>query len=501
MILNVKVVAGTLGALVFFLGVALLIPAIIAHVYNEPGLMAFGLTGLLSMVVGGGTAYALRAEVENMRIREGFAIVTLTWFVLSLVGAVPFLASGIFTTYTDAFFETMSGFTTTGASVLGGETTRTIESVPHAHLFWRSFTQWLGGMGIIVLTLAILPILGVGGMQLFRAEAPGPSTDKLTPRIRETARRLWMIYVGLTFANALALMPALGPFDSINHAFATMATGGFSTRDGSVGAFDSAYVDAVTTVFMFLAGVSFVLHFRLFSMRRLDVFRNTEFYAYAAIILVATVILVIGTWTPTVDGLLVHHAPGSVTYQSLAESLRHAAFQAVSITTTTGFGTADYQLWPALAVGGVFLLFFSGGMAGSTAGGVKVVRHVLMFKNSYRDMKQLVHPQAMLPLRLDGNVVGSDVMRNVQSFLVLYIGLVGLGTGLLAFLGVDLLTALGSVMSSVGNIGPGFGTTGPAENYAHIPAAGKWILAMLMMAGRLEIFTVVILLSPVFWKR
>lgn len=500
MVLNLKAVFGTLGALVFFLGVALMTPAFVAVVYREPAGWSFVLTAVLSFGVGGGLWWKLGREPDAVRIREGFAIVAAAWLVLSLIGALPYMFAGTLDSFTDAFFETMSGFTTTGATILGGVNTPDIEELPNAFLFWRSVTHWLGGMGIIVLTLAILPILGVGGMQLFRAEVPGPSADKLTPRVRETARRLWIIYVGLTAVEVVLLLPPMGLFDALNHAMSTMATGGFSTRSASVGGFGSVYVDWVIVVFMFMAGMNFALHFRLFTGRQLTVFRDTEFKVYAWITFVAVAIATIAIWEPTAlrFPMSVDHPQDVVT--SLADSLRYAAFQVIAIITTTGFGTADYELWPPLGVAVIFLLFFSGGMAGSTAGGVKIMRHVLMFKNSFKEIKQLVHPQAMLPIRLNDQVVSQDVMRNVLSFIVLYIALIGLGTAAMAIVGMDLLTAFGSTMSCVGNIGPAFGSTGPAENYAHIPAGGKWVLSLLMMAGRLEIFTVLILFVPAFWR-
>lgn len=501
MILQVKAIFGTLGALVFFLGVAMLGPVIVALYYGEPAGWSFLATAATAMIGGALAWWKIGRTPDAVRVREAFAIVALAWFVLSLVGAIPFVLGGVLDSYTDAFFETMSGFTTTGATILGGAETPDIEALPRAHLFWRSITHWLGGMGIIVLTLAILPILGVGGMQLFRAEVPGPSTDKLTPRVRETARRLWIIYFGLTLAEMLLLLPVMGLFDAINHAFSTMATGGFSTRSASVGGFESAYVEWVIIVFMFLAGINFALHFRLFTGRDISIVRDTEFRVYAAITAVAILIVTFGIWAPTAGVIPLAEAGAGTAYAALGDSLRAAAFQVIAIVTTTGFGTADYLAWPALAIGIIFMLFFSGGMAGSTAGGVKIMRHVLMFKNSFKEVKQLIHPQAMLPIRMNGEVVSQEVMRNVLSFLVLYLGLIGLGTLVLSFLGLDLLTSFGSTLSSVGNIGPAFGTTGPVANYAHIPAFGKWVLAFLMMAGRLEIFTVLILFVPAFWKR
>ena len=499
--LDLKAVARTLGGLLLFLGAALVLPALVGLLYGEPSWWTFAATAAGTLALGGGAWFGLgghRGAGEDLGIREGFAIVALSWFVLALVGALPFVLAGLLS-YTDAFFETISGFTTTGATILGGSATPAIEALPNSFLFWRSLAHWMGGMGIIVLTLAILPILGVGGMQLFKAEVPGPSADKLTPRVRETAKRLWMIYVGITIVEMLLLLPAMSPFDAVNHAFATMATGGFSTENGSVGQYDSAYIDWVITVFMFLAGMNFALHYRMLRGKAITVWRDTEFRAYTAITLLATFFIAVATWQPTSWTMVASETFAG--YASLADALRYAAFQASAIITTTGFGTADYELWPPLAIVTVFVLFFCGGMAGSTGGGVKVIRHVLLAKNSYKEIRQLVHPRAILPVRLNGDVVPDDVMRNVLSFIVLYLGLVAIGTVVMALTGLDLLSAFGTTISSVGNIGPAFGNFGPTENYAAISSFGKWFLGLLMIAGRLEIFTVLILFAPDFWRR
>lgn len=549
MVLNLKAVAGVLGALMFALGLSLLAPMAVSLFYGEAEWWGFGVVALGAMALGG-TSWALFRPKDELRIRDGFAIVALAWFVLSLVGALPFVITGVLTEYSDAFFETMSGFTTTGATILGGADTPAIEDMPNAFLFWRSLTHWMGGMGIIVLTLAVLPLLGIGGMQLFKAEVPGPQTDKLTPRVTETAKRLWAIYVGLTFIEVILLLPAMSLFDAINHAFATMATGGFSTENGSVGQYGSAYVDWVIIVFMVLAGINFTMHYLMLHKQFTPIWRNEEFRVYVSILLGATALLTVVLWNTadpiipdavTLNGEVVEHEIASsgedgvtvdetvtsdegregaegmgggaeagtgevqgrsiVRYDSFWTSLRYSAFQAAAIITTTGFGTADYELWPPLAVGIIFALFFVGGMAGSTGGGVKVVRVLLILKNSYREFKKLIHPQAVIPIRLDHRVVSDSIMQNVLSFIVLYIGLIGVGTLIMGFLGLDLMSAFGAALSSVGNVGPAFGTLGPTENYTHLPVAGKWVLSILMMAGRLEIFTLLMLFTPQFWKR
>ena len=554
MTIDWKAIAGLIGVLLVALGVSLLAPMGVGLAYGEAEWWAFGATGGVAILVGA-ALWKLFKPSDELRVREGFAIVGLAWFVLSLVGAVPWVLSGVLAEFTDAFFEVMSGFTTTGATILGGADTPQIEAVPNAFLFWRSLTHWLGGMGIIVLTIAILPLLGVGGMQLFKAEVPGPSADKLTPRVTETAKRLWAIYVILTAAQVLLLLPAMSLFDAVNHAMATLATGGFSTENGSVGQYGSAYIDWVITVFMVLAGMNFALHYQLFHRNLKPVLQNEELRVYLAILAGATLFLTLVLWTPTgdllpapvtLDGEVVtqevvasragdgavggeaatrdaQRAGGDrigggaalgtelasreargrtvVRYDAFADALRYGAFQAASIITTTGFGTADYEVWPPFALVILFALFFVGGMAGSTGGGVKVVRVLLILKNSFRELRQLVHPQAILPIRLDHRVVPDGILRNVLSFIVFYVGLIGLGTLLMGFMGLDIWSAFSATFSCVGNVGPAFGAMGPTENYTHVPVAGKWVLSILMMAGRLEIFTVLLLFTPAFWKR
>lgn len=498
MVLNLKAVAGTLGVLVAYLGVALLIPSAVAIGYGERAWMALLGTAILSIASGGLLWRAWGRDLDQVRIREGFAIVATSWLVVSLIGALPYALSGEIPSYTNAFFETMSGFTTTGASILGGANTRAIEEISHGLLFWRSMTHWLGGMGIIVLALAILPILGVGGMQLFKAEAPGPTADKLTPRVRETAKRLWMIYVGITAIEAVLLFGAMGPFDAINHALATTSTGGFSTRSASIAYFESAYVEWIITLFMFLSGVSFVLHYRLLGRGRSVVFRNTELRVYSAVIVIATMVVTLSIWSPVRNIMNTTTFAG---YDSFMDALRSSAFQVTSIITTTGFGLADYVLWPPLAIAVIFVLFFIGGMAGSTSGGIKVVRQVVLFKNSFREIRRLLHPNAVIPLRLNGRVIPAEVVREVLSFVILYLALVVLGTIAMCFFGLDLVSSLGVVASSLGNVGPAFGALGPTASYASLPELAKWFLAILMMIGRLEIFTVLILFSPEYWRR
>ena len=415
--------------------------------------------------------------------REGYIIVSTAWVVISLFGALPFVVSGCIPSYTDAFFETISGFTTTGATILTD-----VEAMPEGLLFWRSTTHWIGGMGIIVLSLAILPFLGIGGMQLFIAEVPGPTPDKLRPRITQTAKRLWGIYVLLTIVETLLLMlGGMNFFDGICHAFGTMATGGFSTRNASVAGF-SPYIQYVIAIFMILAGTNFTLHYLALHGRVKDIWRNEEYRYYIFTILITSF---------TIAVALILSNLGSDVEQAFRDSI----FTVASIITTTGFITADYLMWPGALWFLVFMLMFVGGSAGSTGGGIKVVRQLLLFKNSFLELKRLMHPQAVIPVRMNGRPVSQDIIFNVLAFFLIYIIIFAIGTFVMSLLGLDFETAIGSTAATLGNIGPGIGSVGPVGNYSEIPGFGKWFLSFLMLLGRLELFTVLILFSPVFWKR
>jgi len=490
---DISTVLGILGSFVFFLGFALLIPMLVAFVYDEQVWHTFLLSASIAFVVGGALYYSFRPRTE-LRVREGFLVVSLTWLFLSLVGALPFVISGILPSYTDAVFETMSGLTTTGATIFGGTTgsgfaNPGIETLPMSMLFWRSLAHWLGGMGIIVLSLAILPLLGVGGMQLFQAESPGPTTDKLTPRVQETAKLLWGVYVAFTAVEFLLLWahPSMDWFDAINHAFATLATGGFSTKSASIAAFDSVYVDTVITLFMFLAGINFAMHFRLLRGDTESFFNNRETRFYSLITAIAIVAISGSLWI--------------FDEYSIGKALQYGAFQAVSIITTTGFGTDDYELWYSFGGFFLFLLFFTGGCAGSTGGGPKMVRWMIIIRNSFREIKQIVHPKAILPIRIGDKTVDPNIQRTVLSFFVLYLIVFGFGALVMATMGYGMESAIGASIACLGNIGPGWGEFGPTDNYAQIPIFGKWILIIMMMIGRLEIFTVLLIFTPAFWKQ
>ena len=438
----------------------------------------------VTALIAGIFLFATRSSGRSQpSFKDGFLFVVGGWGMVALLGALPFYLSGTIPSFCDAYFEAISGFTTTGASIL-----TEIQSLPRSILYWRSLTHWLGGMGIVVLTVAILPLLGVGGLQLVKAEAPGPTVDKITPRIAETAKYLWYIYLGMTVMETLLLVGGgMGFLNALTHTFGTVATGGFSTMNASVAHFDSAYIDWVITFFMVAAGMNFVLHFRLLTGNVQTLFTNTELKAYLLIFVSAT--------------LMVAYKLHLEVYQGFAEALRYAAFQVASILTTTGYATADYEKWPYMAQAVLFLLMFVGGCSGSTGGGIKVIRIVTLFKQAVNEMKYLIHPKAVFPLRFSGHVVRKNIVYAISGFFFLYITILLLVTFVVSLAGVDLLSAVSTALATVGNIGPGFGVIGPTKHYAHFPDFVKWVLSFAMMAGRLELYTVLVLFTPMFWRR
>ena len=472
--------------LIFFLGLFMLLPLAVGLIHQDPSLLPYLKSMGISIAVGGVLFLALRkksARTDYVSQREGMGIVALGWIAVGAFGALPFYFSGQFGGFTDCFFESVSGFTTTGASIL-----REIEPVSKGMLFWRSFIQWLGGMGIIVLSLAILPILGVGGMQLYKAEVPSPVPDKLKPRIRDTAMILWKVYALITALEVVLLMfGGMDLYDALNHAFTTLPTGGFSTRNASVAHFDSFYIDMVITLFMLLAGINFTLHYQFLKGETLAFWRDSECRFFIGATLLLTLVVAF-------DIL------GNV-YQTVAEAFRYSVFQIASILTTTGFATADYEQWPAMSQIILLLCMFIGGSAGSTGGGMKCLWVMVYFKYCYKELFSLIHPHAVTHVKIAGKTVPEDVVRSVLGFLALYMMLFALSVVLLAGVGVDFITAFGAVAATIGNIGPGFGMVGPVENYADIPALGKWLLIWCMLLGRLEIYTVIILLVPEFWRK
>ncbi len=440
-------------------------------------------TGLSIAAIGGLIFASLKNYKKDIRKRESYLIVGSGWIAMSAFGALPFVIHGSIPSYTDAFFETISGFTTTGASILND-----IESLPHGLLFWRSFTQWLGGMGIIVLSLAILPILGIGGMQLFVAEVPGPTKDKIHPRIRETAKRLWGIYLLLTLAEtALLITGGMNLFDALTHSFTTMATGGFSTKQASIAAWDSPFIHYVIIFFMFVAGMNFSLHYYWLRGAWKKLTGNDEFKFYLFFVLGVSIVIAVD--------LFLHG------YGNVEKSFRDSLFQTVSIVTTTGYVTSDYETWGAFYQIVFFILLFAGGCAGSTGGAIKMVRHQLLIKNSLNELKRLLHPRAVIPVRFNKKIVSNEVLANIMAFSFWYIAIFLAGMLILSLLGMDFISAIGAAATTLGNVGPGIGTVGPSLNFANVPTAGKWILSFLMLVGRLELFTILVIFSKSFWKK
>ncbi len=474
----------TISILLLMVSAFMLLPAGIAVGSGEAGLALYFVIPIFIAAIS--ALFAIRATagstVSGLSIRDGFLFVTLSWIFSALLGCLPFWMSRAIPSFTDAYFETMSGFTTTGASIL-----TEIESLPRCMLFWRSLTHWLGGMGIVVLTVALLPLLGVGGVYLLKAEAPGPSIDKTMPRIAQTAKTLWLIYVIMTAVEILLLwLGGMDLFDASTHTFGTLATGGFSTRNKSVGAFSSPYLQWVITIFMILAGVNFGLYFRAITGHIGRVFRDTELRVYLAIFFVATAIITFSL-TPSMPG-------------GLEPRIRAAAFQCASILTTTGYATDDFEAWPALSRTVLFLLMFVGGCSGSTGGGIKVVRIVSLFKLGWHEMRYMLHPRGIFKLKLNGEVLKKNYVYSVAGFLFLYVFLLGVITLVVASASNDIVTSFSTALVTLGNIGPGFGKVGPTDNYSFFPDYVKWVLSFAMMAGRLEIYTVLILFAPSFWK-
>lgn len=490
--IDFKLISGILGGLIFCLGAALLLPFLVALLYSEASWSSFLVTAVVAMLLGA-VLFILFQPKQELRMREAFLIVTLAWFVGSLVGAFPFILSGALESYTDAVFETMSGLSTTGATILGGITHEgilnpNIEELDKSLLFWRSLSHWLGGMGIIVLTLALLPLLGIGGMELYQAEYSGSTSDKLTPRIQETAFLLWSVYVGLTFVQFLLLWahPSMDWFEAINHAFSTLATGGFSTQNDSIIGFNSVYIDVIVIIFMFLAGINFALHYRLFTGNSKSFFENREIRFYTLLTLLFIFLISGGLWI--------------VDNYSFGDALRFGSFQVLAILTTTGFGTDDYALWMPFSSFLLFLLFFTGGCAGSTGGGIKMIRLMIIAKNVGREFKQILHPQAVLPIRMGNRVIESSTLKTILGFFVVYFIIFAVGAVIMSFMGYDFMSSMGASIASLGNIGPAWGDFGPTDNYAGVPIFGKWVLLILMMIGRLELFTVLVIFTPWFWK-
>jgi trk system potassium uptake protein TrkH len=479
-----KVILNFLGILLLFLGLAMAAPLTASLIYHDGSVKALILSATASVITGL-VLFLLTRRQGHVQLshKDGVAIVTFGWITAGAAGALPYLFSGAIPDFTNAYFESISGFTTTGASILSD-----IEGLPEGLLLWRSLTQWFGGMGIIVLSVAILPFLGIGGMQLYKAEVPSPVVDKLKPRISDTAKTLWQIYIALTILEIFLLLSGgMSLFESLCHSFCTLPTGGFSPMNTSVAHYDSTFFDIVILVFMLLAGVNFSLHYRFIKGNRTVFINDPEFLVFIGLFVFFSLTVAYDLY-------------GSV-YRTLAEAFRFSSFQVGSILTTTGFATADFDKWPAYSQKILLLCMFFGGMAGSTGGGIKIVRFILLFKHAYREILRIIHPHAVIPVKLGRKPVPNDVLNSVWGFFLLFVGLFVMASLGMSAMGLDLVTSFSSVAASIGNVGPGLAGVGPTCNYFSIPVAGKWILIFCMLLGRLEIYTMIVLLIPEYWRR
>ena len=472
-------------------GLSMLIPTVISWSFSEPDLSGH-LQSMIICIVVGIPFWLITRKSRALNSKDGFAIVSFAWLIVAFAGSLPFYLSGTIPNFTDAWFEAMSGVTTTGATIIGNPTTlpnlpNGIESMPHGILFWRSFLQWIGGMGIIVFTIAILPLLGVGGVQLFKAEVPGPVADKIRPRVKETAKILWMVYVGFTFLQFLLLgFVGMPWFDSICHAFTTMPTGGFSTQNASIAAYSNPLIHYVIIFFMFIAGVNFTLHFRAITGNFKSYFKDYEFKVYFFILFFATTFIFFNISYSELD--LSHN------------TFRISLFQSLALMTGTGYANANYELWPFFSQLLLFFMMFFGAMGGSTSGGLKIARVILLIKYAASETRRMLHSRAIIPIRIGDRTISDDIIRNTLGFFLIYLSFFVMTALVLTALNFDFLSSLSAAASAIGNVGPAFGAFGPTDNYALLHPIGKWMMTFCMLLGRLEIFTIMVLFSRTFWR-
>ncbi len=493
--LNYKIIFHFLGLLILFNGGFMLVSALVSLLYKDGVTLNLLFAALITLILGGVSMVFTRNPTKEMNKREGYIVVALGWVIMALTGALPYVITGSIPNFTNAFFETMSGYTTTGASILND-----IEAMPKGILFWRSLTHWIGGMGIIVLAIAILPLLGIGGMQMFAAEAPGPSADKLHPRITDTAKRLWLIYFGFTAAQTVLLCVAgMSFFDAINHALCTVSTGGFSTKNASVAYWNAQpVIQYIIILFMFLAGTNFVLSYFAFKGKVQKVLRDEEFKLYFKFVAIFTAIAALLIYFRADISLSSIDHP--MVWGEGESAFRVALFQVLAIITTTGFVTADYTLWTPFLVVFFFGLMFLGGSAGSTSGGVKVVRHLILIKNGFLEFKRALHPSAIVPVRYNKKAISGDIVFNILGFFILYMLSFIIGALVFSMFELDFDASVGLAASSLGNVGPALGDFGPVNNYSALPPLAQWWASFLMLIGRLELFTVLVLFTPFFWR-
>lgn len=481
--INFRIIARVFSLLLIFEGLFMLVSAAVSQIYHEQAANSFFFSALITIATGAIVFTPLRNEERVYGNKEGYVIVTGTWIIFSLFGTLPFIMSGSINNFTDAFFEVMSGFTTTGATILTD-----IESMPHGILFWRSLTQWIGGIGIIFISLSIFPVVKSINIRIAATEFAGPLADKIHPRIKEAAKRLIVIYLIITLIEIILLIIGGVPvFDAICHSFSTLSTGGFSTRNNGYAAFTSPYIMLITTIFMFVAGTNMTLIYFGLKGNFKKVTGNNEFVFYSILCVVFVFLAFIA--------LFFNNS------YSFGNSLLNSAFQVVSFITTTGFYTQDYTLWGNFMILLLFLLMFTGGTSGSTSGGIKIVRFLLITINNRQELKRLIHPNAFIPVNLDKHIVPQTTIFNLFVFITLYLIIMCFGTFIISFFGYDLMTSFSTSVSMLGNIGPGIGSFGPFTNYSSMPAAGKWFLSGLMLLGRLELLTVILLFSSSFYKK
>lgn len=481
--INFKTIIRIIGILLLLETVMFLACSGVSFYYEEPDLLDFWKAAGITAGVGLLLAALGKGGERLLTRRDGYVLVSFAWIAFSLFGMLPFYISGYIPDITNAFFETMSGFTSTGATILDN-----IESLPHGLLFWRSMTQWIGGLGIIMFTIAVLPIFGVSGLQVFAAEASGPTHDKVHPRIGITAKWIWSIYTSITLLLVVLLMTGgMGWFDSVCHAFATTGTGGFSTKQASVAYYTSPYIEYIISIFMFVSGINFTLLLFFVNRKFKKVIDNAELKWYFwSVVCFTGVIAVILHYTSSMG---------------IEESFRKSLFQVISLHTSTGFASDDYMLWTPVIWGLLTIVMVIGACAGSTTGGLKCIRMVILSKVSRNEFKHILHPNAVLPVRVNKQVISPSIVSTVLAFCFLYLIIILVSILLMMGMGIGFVESVGCVISSIGNMGPGLGETGPAYSWNALPDIAKWLLAFLMLLGRLELFTVLLLFSPEFWRR
>ena len=480
--MNYLMVLKNLGILLVCEAISMVPSLIVALIYGESSAWAFLYTISLLLIIAAASSF-IKPKNRGIYVKDGFAIVAIGWILISFFGALPFYFSGAIPSLVDSFFEASSGFSTTGASIL-----QKVEGLPQAILFWRSFTHWVGGMGVLILAMAILPSVGTGSVQIMKAESPGPNPGKLVPKVRQTAKILYAIYIVITVVLAILLKIAgMSWFDSLIHTFGTVGTGGFSNMDLSVGAYNNVYIDVIITVFMFICGANFALHYQVIKGNFKGMFKDGEFKLYALVVLASILLVAVN-----IHGTM---------YSGVLQSLRHSAFQVVTVITTTGYATTDFNLWPVFSKTILVFLMFIGGCAGSTAGGIKNIRFLILFKAAKRDLFKIIHPRAIYSVKVDGKTINDQTLSEVLGFFFMYIMVFCGAMLIISIEGKDLVSTFTAVATTLGNVGPGLGIVGPRGNFSSFSDLSTMVFSFCMIVGRLEIYPILLLTLPSFWKR